>query len=125
MLNRSTFLRNAVPAMKLIIDREKWLRGEESDNSFLLRKEDKKMCCLGFYALACGLDQIDICQKREPVNVCSLLSGKADWLLENGSNGLMNSTYASELMCINDVDGNEEKITKIFADNGVEVEFIN
>lgn len=125
MLNDSTFLRNAVPAMKLIIDREKWLRGEGPDDSFLLRRDDKKMCCLGFYALACGLDQIDICQTREPANIVGLLVGKADWLLKLDGGKIENSDSAKELMRINDADGDEKLIAQRFAENGVEVEFIN
>ena len=41
--------------MKLVIDRATWLRGEGHEQSYLLRECDGKMCCLGFFALACGL----------------------------------------------------------------------
>lgn len=44
-------------AIKVIIDRATWLRGEGPYKSSLLRAADGKMCCLGFAALACGIDK--------------------------------------------------------------------
>lgn len=49
---------------KFIIDRRTWLRGEGP--SCLLRKGDKKMCCLGSIALQCGLSEEDILEKEAP-----------------------------------------------------------
>lgn len=37
------------------IDRTIWLRGENSENSFLLREGDNKKCCIGIYSSACGI----------------------------------------------------------------------
>lgn len=52
--------------LKLVIKRSKWLRGEGGDCSYLLRKSDKKMCCLGFLALACGYTRKNISGYAEP-----------------------------------------------------------
>lgn len=50
--------------MKLTIDRSKWLRGEGSDESYLLRESDGKMCCVGFFAIACGVSPDEIRGKK-------------------------------------------------------------
>ena len=44
--------------MKLIIDRQNWIRGGR--DSLLRRGSDNKMCCLGFLAKACGFSDNDI-----------------------------------------------------------------
>jgi hypothetical protein len=51
---------------KLTIDRETWLRGEGSSNSFLRRAGDGKQCCLGFYCLARGLSAEEITDSTTP-----------------------------------------------------------
>src|ERR1700722_8114543 len=38
-----------------IVDRKRWYRGKGQDDSWLLNRNNK-MCCLGFYAEACGVD---------------------------------------------------------------------
>jgi hypothetical protein len=43
--------------MELIIDRKIWLRGEGSDDSYLLRNSDNKQCCVGFLCEALGIDR--------------------------------------------------------------------
>lgn len=55
--------------IKVRIDRSRWLRGEGSDDSFLLRPRDGRMCCLGFCALAMGLNEDDIRNVYEPEDV--------------------------------------------------------
>lgn len=46
---------------KLTINRRTWLRGEGSEESYLRRAEDGKMCCLGFAAIQLGkLSEDDI-----------------------------------------------------------------
>lgn len=51
---------------KLIIDRSKWLRGDEKGTSYLLRSSDNKMCCLGFLCIALGAKEEDIRQVEMP-----------------------------------------------------------
>lgn len=42
--------------MKLVIDRSQWYRGKGSEYSVLLDGDGMK-CCVGFHALACGVDK--------------------------------------------------------------------
>lgn len=43
------------PPTVFTITRSKWLRGEGSDDSALLRASDSKMCCLGQVGEQCGI----------------------------------------------------------------------
>jgi hypothetical protein len=122
--------------MKLIIDRKTWLRGEGNEKSALLRECDGKMCCLGVFALAIGLsaERISNVESPEMVPVAGAESVASLWKKFNPVSGfIFNGGEASvvcrDLMCTNDdqsmydVD-REEKIAKLFAKGGVEVEFI-
>lgn len=128
--------------MKLIIDRKTWLRGEGSEDSRLLRGSDGKMCCLGFYGLACGLEPKEIKGMEAPFNLPEeSLKKVSPWLLLRADRGGARepSSACSTLMTTNDREvhvGNsfsdpfteqdrEESIKRTFALNGVEVEFIN
>jgi hypothetical protein len=51
--------------LKVVIDRTRWLRGEPED-SYLLRSEDGKMCCLGFAELAAGATPEEITDSGAP-----------------------------------------------------------
>ena len=46
------------------IDVARWLRGEDTSASYLLRPYDDKMCCLGQYAKACGFSDQEIAGLR-------------------------------------------------------------
>jgi hypothetical protein len=107
--------------MKLVIDRGKWDRG--SGCSALLR--DGKMCCLGFYAEACGLKDSDI----KNIGTPSVLAKRGvkipkamKWLLFSGDD----SVDCSNLIQANDNQrqpNREEKIARLFAKHDVTVEF--
>lgn len=120
--------------MKLIIERSKWLHGEGSEESRLLRSEDGKMCCLGFFALSCNLTPDHISDEPTPneVGIRMWDQNVADWLWDDAS-GLEAASYLSSdcqaLMDINDSviiteDDREKQIATIFASRGVEVEFV-
>lgn len=51
---------------ELTITRHNWLRGEGHHVSRLLRAEDKKMCCLGHFSLACGMLESSIFERLTP-----------------------------------------------------------
>lgn len=53
----------------LTIDRTRWYRGQGDRESRLLRSKDGKMCCLGFDALACGLEEKNIIDVGFPSQV--------------------------------------------------------
>jgi len=124
--------------MDLIIDRSKWLRGEGSQRSKLLREEDGKMCCLGFYALACGLtpEQIKGVSSPDQPEIKEAFADKASFLfLYNSGAPLERSNTCAILMGDNDayvsdmaMESEEERerlITLNFANNGVTVKFID
>lgn len=114
--------------MKLVIEREKWLRGDEY-SSYLLRETDQKMCCLGFYSLACGLTQNQIRGLRGLTTVAYMeeeLPEGLKWLVNARKD---NSEQALSLMEANDSEmwDDEERervIAAKFAEYGVEVEFV-
>ena len=119
---------------KLIIKRSEWLRGEGYDRSALLRPFDNKKCCLGFYALSCGLKEKDIIGIDSPSRLRNYLSDRPkddlqpDWLFVS-KNHYYESKDCCTLMNINDSkscsDEKREKIiSETFAKHGVEVEFI-
>jgi hypothetical protein len=117
--------------MKLVIDRSKWLRGEGSDDSYLLRNEDGKLCCLGFYAQACGLETEAITNVATPAQVpkyANIWGDGACWLFDESNV----SSTCNDLMMINDEKlpffdsekEREEQVAAIFAKHGVQVEFV-
>lgn len=125
---------------ELVIDRETWLRGEGSSNSFLRREGDGKQCCLGFYCLARGLSAEEITYHAAPDNV----GIDDDWLQKKYAGG--QRRVQEVLMSTNDMplgscpDGGptrvqyttlyseaerEAMIAAIFrAEGGVEVKFV-
>jgi hypothetical protein len=127
--------------MKLIIDRSKWLRGEGSAKSKLLRASDGKMCCLGQFGLACGFTPDDLVDIASPDDSNGLGKtwkdkGNASFLFRNdGGNSLYvnrtdvcctlmekNDDYASDYYTEAE---RESRIAAIFAANGVTVTFID
>lgn len=130
--------------MILRIDRKKWLRDEGSRRSKLLRGSDGKMCCLGFYSLACGLKEKDIRNFQSPSdiwwkNIPEPHSKFMKSLVMPGRyfyQGFVNSNYCNRLMELNDnekdgesmnlsADEQEGALIYEFGKIGVEVEFYN
>lgn len=117
---------------KLVIDRSKWLRGEGSDKSELLREEDGKMCCLGFYLEQCGVSRDNISGKRIPGDVPRVdaeIPVVPEWLIETGTR-CMSSDVCQNLMIKNDSEhthdsAREEYIAEKFAAQGIEVTFVD
>lgn len=110
---------------KFTIDRSKWIRGAE--NARLLRTQDNKMCCLGFYSLSCGLNKLQILSKIMPHHIDTYsIPPQMMWLIDG-------QTYASELaeklqtanddMTISN-EIRELKIKELFLTQDIEVEFI-
>ncbi len=122
---------------KFTIDRAKWLQGES--NSLLHRKSDDKMCCLGFFSLACGIKKKNITNLSCPESALEedrVKSSKYpewvfDWTVDYLSKNekRRNSDIINDLMTINDdtteltLAEKEAQIKTIFAKQGVEVEF--
>lgn len=123
--------------MKLIIDRAKWLRGEGSEDSYLVRASDGKMCCLGFYGQACGLDieaMRDVPSPAEVPDVIAMAWKEGRWLFDDlykfTSASCSNLMEANDVVCsdfeeIEEVERQREaEIVSLFAFHSVEVEFV-
>jgi hypothetical protein len=125
--------------MKLIIDRKEWRRGgsaaEKEDPTALLCKDGRK-CCLGFYALQCGFTPKQIRGALCPVDVFPVeyKTTSPEWLKLVWFDAVLkthlNTPLTGEAMRINDTadyteEERESQLTKLFAENGIEVEFNN
>lgn len=118
---------------KLVIDRKVWLRGEGSLVSELHRKSDGKMCCLGIYLESCGIPRESMTGRGGPfkmfIDSHTEPPEEARWLLDpHGYTGQCTSVIASELMTVNDERGDdalrERRVKALFAQAGVDVEFV-
>jgi hypothetical protein len=127
--------------MNLIIDRKRWLRG--GDDGQLLRPMDGKMCCLGFFALACGYRPTEIQRTGDPEETARECGEPEKptrwprWLLgfveSDRYDGVLqprNSASCDELISANDSSiipdpDRETRIAAIFARHGVTVRFVD
>lgn len=117
-----------------VIDRSTWLRGARS----CLRDADGMQCCLGFYLKACNLSNEAIEGTGSPEGVQGEEKEKVPpWLLQGGGN----SDACHELINANDENYKEEgetdvmheeeeeereaRIKKLFADQDIEVTFVD
>ena len=116
----------------LVIDRSRWLRGEHGGDVYLLRPCDGKMCCLGIYCLAVGVDPNDISARRYPSSLRVELPEEASWLRDDPPGRAFNrdSCTAIALAVINDdksIDDafRERQVAMRFASVGVRVTFVD
>lgn len=120
---------------EFVINRDDWARGRQS----LLLGVDGKMCCLGFFSLACGLVEDDIRELDGPADaadsmkIAEILNNEAPWLLNTyeweDDSMVENGQDTQYLMEINDDSATddeckEEEIVRTFAENGVKVTFV-
>ena len=118
-----------------VIDRALWLRGGGAKSTSCLLNDEGKRCCLGFYGKACGLtdgmqlhtadpEQLDLASKK------ALGVAGASWLFQEDEYRNTNSGTTNNLIFENDSrystdEKREAVITRIFAENGITVTFIN
>ncbi len=103
---------------KFTINRKSWLHGQDS----FAMLDKNKMCCLGFYAKACGLQDKEIKYALSPQSV------KASWktkLLVDGKN----SSSCADIIFVNDSayfkdEQRERLLKKKFKTLGIILEFI-
>lgn len=114
--------------MKLVIDRNVWLRGEGSDRSALLRPTDGKMCCVGIYLKALGVPEDELLKDKTARFIKSDLV--PEWT--RCAPGEKPYPVVSELYQINDGANlgfseaeRERLIAERFAKHGVKVKFVN
>lgn len=122
------------------ISRKFWGNGNNKNGGRLLRvtKNGDKMCCLGFYSLACGISKKAIRGKQMPTELApnlkqemllAWLRGNSN-LKKNGSKFLNNQDW---LAMVNDtnfgyyktVERKEAFIKKVFAANKIQVKFVD
>ena len=111
--------------MKFTVDRSKWFRGQGERNSRLLT-DSGKMCCLGFYSQACGITDDEMRCISSPGSLNRRPSGFE--CLVTGSK--VNTDICIGLMMTNDDvsigdRAREERLTRLLAAIGVEVEFVD
>lgn len=124
--------------MKVIVERSKWLRGEGSGVSQLLRERDGKLCCVGFACLAAGfsLDQIrsrvtvsDLLNVEEtgpPSTLAAMVIGEG----EPEEDPFCDTGAAEELYGANDdpaiwASARETKVAELGQKVGLEFEFVD
>lgn len=120
---------------KLVIKRSEWARGERVGLSNILLGADGMKCCLGFFALSCGIPKKDIDQKSCPADVIS--KKWPEWLVKNRGKplalhlfkGQTDTAISVQLISINDDKSlmwntREAKLRKLFAEQGVDVTFV-
>lgn len=105
--------------------RKRWYRGTTS-GSKLRRSGDKKQCCLGFYAISCGMQPkhiTDVCSPAGISNSLPVLPG-----VSVVGSGHINTIICEKMMLINDDDKipdliRESELRRLFRRIGVTVKF--
>lgn len=111
----------------LVINRKQWLRGKESSFSYLLRRKDGKMCCLGFYLFGEGFSKDVLVDKETPSQVTDY-----EGVLVEFPHDICNRTNSP--LCNNLIQANDSsyfseeereiEIALLFKKIDVEVEFV-
>jgi hypothetical protein len=125
--------------MKVTIKRSEWYRGNGGKGSALLRDVDGMKCCVGFFALACGMERDVIMGRSEIRDVPNYdnteLPEPAKWMAEYGAGWLLNTDDAREIYNLNDrpvcelttksEEERERGLAELFAKHDVELEFVD
>lgn len=107
------------------VSKEKWLRGEGTLDSKLLRPDDCMMCIFGHYLKAAGIDDDDLLDAKTPRQLPpDAREGEAvEWLIEYQDDDVDDSAEAEDIMKINDERGASDELrieflTEIFRAHG-------
>lgn len=106
-------------AKSFTVVRSRWARGGKLGDRELLNS-DGNMCCLGFYGLACGIDREDLSGRCYPAYVPN---EERYGPLASNCETIANTNDATEAY-LADSD-REARLTELFAENGIEVTFID
>lgn len=128
--------------MKFTIERSKWLRGEGSPYSSLLRQRDQKKCCLGFMACALGYTEEQILEQETPgelVATSKVNHWPDEMIYHSDAQNLidpmmLHQGITRDMMDVNDTpvgpdtefteEFREASLKKMFNSIGIEVEFV-
>lgn len=125
------------PVTELTIERSEWYRGQGGGLSRLIRSDDKKMCCLGFYGIACGFKEGDLIDEPEPQSVFDGDNNTKitanlwpSWLYGENDGEVKQTIACLTLIQTNDSEmigevEREIKISAVFAHHGVTVKFVD
>lgn len=109
--------KEGIEMFKLVIEKEKWLRGDNRE-SMLLRPSDGLMCCLGFRCLAMGHTNEEIESTFTPATVVNRFTKdlRPEWMKVK-MDYEMNSITVQHMMQANDDPTltDEERISKLQA----------
>lgn len=121
--------------VKVTVERSRWLRGEGSTASALLREKDGKMCCLGFVCLALGRTEDQIRDKSSPT--CGEWTGDGSAMAGSGtrlivrtdSGGWVKPSPIERAMVVNDNkdmsdSAREIALQKLLEEIGIDLEFV-
>ena len=121
--------------MDMVIERSKWLRGDENTPSMLLSPKSGRMCCLGFYALVCGYKREDIKGRTTPSDLGNPSMFPSTIVIERQDKDVLlsshkNSAKCDKLMEVNDAPElperqREQQLTTLFKEINVNVMFID
>lgn len=137
-------------AMKVTIDRNKWLRGEGGANSYLLRSGprvyithgkngDGKMCCLGFVLRAMGRTDEELAGVKTPLSISFNVENQGRLRVGQGTRLLVKDqfsncdTHAPQVATairvnddqLIDPDVRERELTAALGELGIELEFVD
>ena len=94
--------------LTMVVERAKWLRGEGSHTSYLLRHSDGKMCCLGFVCVTAGMTPEQISGLTAPASLVSVgrpIPAAVERLLDyNGTAVVVDSVITVSMMTTNDAE---------------------
>ena len=119
--------------MKFEVKRSEWYRGWPLDSALFVEEAnrikdepDKKRCCLGFFANACGLYDDQICDRQLPRDVPENVStnfASQDW-------NNLKSMLIADMINVNDDESlsdedREEELIVLFSRVGHEIVFVD
>lgn len=126
--------------MTFEVKRSEWFRGGTGVSALLVREADRredhpdrKRCCLGFFANACGIPDSQISGVSAPATLKNPGTASADWnalTREGMSVTHVNSNLCGDLMECNDnrhlTDAEREvALTRLFSELGHTVVFVD
>jgi hypothetical protein len=124
---------------ELVIDERRWLHAEKDDPEGnyegMLRNEEGKMCCLGFFAQSCGVKAKDMLNLGMPADLNRIPKKLREMAFDAEDFGDGDVDYSTkdviqDLADANDEEGltlarRKQRITRLFRQIGVGVTFVN
>ncbi len=122
--------------IKVTVHESNWYRGRGGDESRLLLagsynndSHEGKMCCIGFLARACGVEDQEMLDVPATDGLDNVPEGMG-WMVEYGSEGeCMSSDEANRIYAMNDRDDisdveRKSELKRLLAAHGVDMEFV-